>query len=204
VALVVACNGLIGLDDFERVECTGGKCDGGGIEGGGFDGGGDATPDGPVNVVDAAGTLPVSWAHFRMPNYPQDGGPDANLMSYEPTTGGVHDKVSGLVWREPIAEKGPHSFDDAKAICEAAPSGPWRLPSRIELVTLLDLTQGSPSIDKATFPSTEAIAYWTSSVVRDTSGAPTNQIWTVDFGGSPGVDQTDATGTAGVRCIKTQ
>lgn len=204
---VLACNGILGLSDFDAVECTGGVCDGGaGFDGG--DAGGDAGEGGAL--VDANGTAPVSWAHFKMPNYPQADGPDANIQTYAATTGGFVDSVSGLAWREPIpqGELGVHTYEEAKAICAAASSAAltWRLPSRIELVTLLDLTQ-SPAIDKKTFSTTEASAYWTSSEVRP-FGDGGRLRWTVNFSNgfnSPaGLGQLDESGKAGVRCIRAQ
>jgi hypothetical protein len=202
VTLVIACNALIGLNDYERVECTGGTCDGGTFDGGPDSSSSDgSTAD--VTSVDAAGAAPVSWAHFLMPNYPLDGGPDANLASYKVSPDLVLDNVTGRAWREPIpdGEKGLRTFAEAKQLCASA--GQWRLPSRIELVTLLDLSQ-SPAVDHATFPSTEGIEYWTSSEVRP-YGTNGYMRWTVQFGGTPGLDQQDETsGRAGVRCIKNQ
>ena len=75
VPAIVACNGLLGIDEYEKVACTGGFCDGG------VDAPRDATNDADRTAppVDAQGTQPVAWAKFRMPNYLEDGGPDANL-----------------------------------------------------------------------------------------------------------------------------
>jgi hypothetical protein len=99
---------------------------------------------------------------------------------------------------------GTKSFADALSTCAALPAPPgatWRLPSRIELVTLLDLTPSkSRKIDTAAFPSTEGSPYWTSSEVRpDVDGK--RAYWTVDFknGGLAQEDSVD--GRAAVRCI---
>jgi hypothetical protein len=197
--MLVACNGIIGLDDYARVECTGGRCDGG-TDGPGVDAGRDGT------VADAEGTRPVSWARFKMPNYVEPDGPDANLTSYSPAAGGFLDNVSRLVWREPIplGERGGKTWEEAQAICARATDGGgrWRLPSRIELVTLLDLTK-SPKIDP-TFSTTDATAYWTTSEVRPITAGTPRKHWTVEFGaGGLGAVNEDGE-RAAVRCIKAQ
>lgn len=201
VPAAVACNGIIGLSDYKRVECNGGEvCDGGG----GPDVLVDGSPDGDrpdVVGVDASGTSPVSWAHFKMPNYLQVGGPTENIQSYSPTDGGFLDNVSKLVWQEPIVDKGEKTWDEAQKICAGiTQGGKWRLPSRIELVTLLDLTK-SPTIDTASFLSTEGTAYWTTSEVRPIVKGAVIKHWTVEFG-TGGLGMKDENLKAAVRCIK--
>ena len=200
-SLVLACNGILGISDYTRGECSGGGvCE---------DAGDhdvvvvDASDGGPEAKVDASGTKAVRWAQFKMPNYAQDGGPGENVPDYGPVAGGFQDSVSGLVWGEPIPEKGGKSYEDALKICAAITTGgSWRLPSRIELVTLLDLGPNtSRKINVAKFASTEGMQYWTTSEVRpDVDGV--RKHWTVDFSNG-GLGQQDINeGQAGVRCIK--
>lgn len=197
--LALACNGLVGLSDYERAECSGGGvCFDAGFPDSSADvrsDARDATPD----VVETIGTPPVSWAQFKMPNYPNDAGLTDNLAKYSPAAGGFHDDVSGLTWQEPIAASGSKTWKDAQTLC---PSG-WRLPSRIELVTLLDLSKKSGAKIDAIFGSTEPQPYWTSSPVRLADGSLDGRQWTVDFNGG-GVSQTSTNLTAGVRCIKSK
>ena len=40
----------------------------------------------------------------------------------------------------------------------------WRLPSMIELISILDLDRSEPAIDATLFPSTPADAFWSSTV----------------------------------------
>lgn len=198
----IACNSLVGISDYDRGECSGGgvcsEVEGGPIPDAKTD---TSSTDAPIIVGDAEGSRPVSWAQFRMPNYPQDGGPSDNVHSYGPVTDGFKDNVSNLVWREPMTQTGPKSFSDAKTICALLPGG-WRLPSRIELVTLLDLGRSGTKIDPI-FATTEAAEYWTISEVRTVGGVTTDR-WTVDFNNG-GVGKKNLNGgTAGVRCIKDQ
>lgn len=197
LSLATACNGIVGLSDYSRGECSGGGlCFDAGMEA--FLDAGDAL----AQPLDASGTRPVAWAKFVMPNFPQDGGPGENIPTYTTSSGAVQDSVSKLVWREPI-EPGLKSYEEALKICATGAAGEaWRLPSRIELVTLLDLDPNkSPKIDTQAFPSTEPFVYWTSSEVRPDVGGE-RRHWTVDFmaGGLGQLSLRD--GRAGVRCIK--
>src|SRR5689334_3049747 len=68
---LLACAGILGLDEFTKGECAGAKCGDGGLP--------DAVaPDAGEGGVDGgdggAGTEPVSWARWPMPNYAADGG----------------------------------------------------------------------------------------------------------------------------------
>jgi hypothetical protein len=192
VAGLVACSNLVGLDDYDKVVCTGLVCDGG--TGGRRD---VQTSDAPPSDLDASGTSPVQWPRFRMPNYPQDGGPTENRASYSGDAGIIADNVSKLVWREPV-EPGLFTFEEARAKCAAITAGGrWRLPSRIELVTLLDLRR-RPSIDPM-FASTAEIAYWTSSEVRPYTE---RRRWVVTFTSTVGPETRNENERAGVRCIK--
>ena len=172
---LVACNAIIGLNDFEKGQCAGLRCDGG------------AEPDvyvpppdsGPDAQVDGGkGADPVSWARWRMPNY--DGGADAALLplSYSgPTNGEITDLVTGLVWREDVVT-GDLTYDDAVAACAAL--GAWRLPKRIELVTLLDFARPDPFRANEKF-KVKNVTVWSSSEVRPFTGGPDQKYWTVNF-----------------------
>lgn len=202
---LLACNALLGISDYDRGECSGGGVCADGGPGVFFDAKDTSTIDAPIDIVkDAAGTRPVSWAHFPMPNYVQDGGPTKPLLQFTPTGGGYIEASSNLVWREPMApaDKGQKTWDEANAICAAIPdNGKWRLPSRIELVTLLDLGRTSGAKTDPIFVSAESIEYWTLSEVRTVSGV-TSDRWTVDFN-KGGLGKKNINGdTAGVRCIK--
>jgi hypothetical protein len=188
-----ACSNIVGLDDYDKVVCTGLVCDAGTTTRR------DAqTADGP-SLLDASGSSPVQWPRFKMPNYPQDGGPTENRASYAGDAGAVVDNVSKLVWREPV-EAGVSTFQEARAKCAAITTGGrWRLPSRIELITLIDL-RGAPTIDR-TFASTESIPYWTSSEARPYPLGAERRRWIVNFAnGAPDIRNENE--RAGVRCIK--
>jgi Protein of unknown function (DUF1566) len=180
----LACNTLIGLDDFEKTDaCTGAGCaDGGKPDVVQADVAIDTKPDAPK------GADPVSWARWRMPNY-SDAGPDAsplpNPPSLDTTTESDHvtDTVTGLSWRSTLLS-GDFTADKAASACAALTgTSPYRLPKRIELVTLLDYGRepaAQPRIHPA-FAGFAPVTVWTSSEVRPFVGGPTQAYWTVDF-----------------------
>jgi hypothetical protein len=201
-----ACNDLLGISDYSRAECSGGGlCGEAGADANAED---RRVPDAGADVVlvDASGTKPVRWPNFKMPNYVQDGGPTENIATYGPTADGFVDSVSDRTWFESPVDAGiggTVTYAQAEARCAAlAPAGTWRLPGRIELVSLLDHSRGSndPKIN-VLFVSTQAIEYWTTSEVRP-DNAP-RRHWTVDFS-EGGLKQKALDGQAGVRCIKNQ
>lgn len=212
-----ACDALLGLGQYQSVACVGSDCppdaaadtradvdidqDAGSMSD-------DAPPDtSPMPPPDApydGPSLHELWAHWPMPNPDASVGGDSsaplpNPMSYEagaPGTSTVRDAVTHLVW-ETTGSAAPMSFDDAATHCAGIG---MRLPTRIELVSIIDFTQ-QPTIDSATFPGTSPSRYWTESVVAHDAGAPDAAIpyWTIDF--SDGLVHDDPTTQAYVRCV---
>jgi len=201
--LVLACNAIIGISDYKRGECNGGGICGDGGEP--FDGSAaDARTDGGPEVkADASGTQPVSWAAWPMPNYDAGTPIDNAPMAYDEVANqGWMDRITKLVWRHPMPQGSENvTYARALEIC----ASPWRLPSRIELVTLLDLSQPGAKIDpvfKTPEPGTPQGAHWTFSEVRPFGGDAGRAHWVVDFaeGGLAKRDETG--GLAAVRCVK--
>lgn len=121
--------------------------------------------------------------------------------------GTVTDTKTGLVWQQTAStSKYPwtsSSATTASAYCAALSlngTKPWRVPSLKELMTIVDLTQKSPAIDGAAFPSTPADFFWSATPTLGFSG----QIyWTVQFdtGISDGTTVA-AVNPAYVRCVR--
>jgi hypothetical protein len=140
------------------------------------------------------------WARWPMPNVRLAGLP--NPHSYDTQTPGVVvDRVTGLIWQRNLPEKF-YTFGAAQRQCdglELAGHRDWRLPSRIELVSLLDTTRIQPSIDMTAFPSTPIDWFWTSSLAADNPSA----AWYVYFYfGYPKTD--DMTNSFSVRCVRSE
>jgi hypothetical protein len=209
-AVLPACNALVGLDAFDKVACAR-DCDGGSADAAdvfvpdapddAYDGG-DADAPVDTGVPIPEGASPTSWARWPMPSPPDAGGLLGTEFSYAKNAdNSVTDLRTNLVWGLVVGAAQSASFDQALKYCaEYAPDAgaTWRLPSRIELVSLIDYTRSGPAIDTATFP-VPAGWYWTSSVVRP----PTlpYRFWAVDFATGAVSDDPPA-GARNILCVK--
>jgi hypothetical protein len=157
--------------------------------------------DGPIDGP----PLTLLWAQWPMPNPDAataptiDGSPPLpNPMAYDSgaDAGTTVDLVTGLTWTRQTFQAS--SFGAAVAACAQQGTG-WHVPTRIQLVSLIDFTQplGNPTIDPVAFPSTPAVPFWSSSQVPVDAATPL--YWVVDFGTGL-VRQT--TSASNVRCVK--
>lgn len=214
VPAVTACQLVLGLDDYTT--------DGGAVNPGdaGLESDTSATD---ANVVPEVFAQQVDWAAWRMPNPAFDSGTDAQYNfgkvalafteiseAGSDATLGVYtdtylgeDAGTGIYWIFTPALSGTTTVIAAETLC-AARGG--RLPSRIELVTLLDFT----SLTERRMPGTSAFLssarYWTSSPVRPYASDAGVRYWTVSFDPSnstPVAPYQDGTNTAAeVVCVK--
>jgi hypothetical protein len=146
----------------------------------------DATPEAapPPDVSVDAPSLVTLWAQWPMPNPDAAIAPDSgtllpNQMAYDlgPDGGSTtaYDTVTKLTWL-----RAPESVTSyAEAVNYCVPKG-FAVPTRIQLVSLIDFTQGSVTINPSAFSQVMGVATCTSSVVI-TDGAPTANYWTVNF-----------------------
>jgi hypothetical protein len=142
-----------------------------------------------------------------------------NKASYTPNPDGtVTDNVTGLVWEGTVsATSGPRpmgsvadcstNFSQAAAAAYCAGKGStWRLPTRIELISLVDYTIGQlgPAINASVFPGTPAVGFWSSTPsMRYTPG----EAWFFDFETVeaytyPVGPEGTRTGNFRVRCVR--
>jgi hypothetical protein len=143
---------------------------------------------------------PERWA-WPMPNSPSRGLP--NERSYDLSSDEVVvDLVTGLAWQRRVDERDYHSWAEAEQVCSALELGgydDWRLPTRLELVSLLALDFLDPSIDGNAFPDTPSDWFWTSTESADSD----TDAWTVYFYfGYPGVEAKDS--PFSVRCVRAE
>jgi hypothetical protein len=137
----------------------------------------------------------IGQSGFVMPNPASTGLP--NPASY--TTNGdgtVTDNVTGLIWRGTV-DPGSYTPTQAATYC-ANLGGGWRLPTRVELVSLVDFTIASPgpTINQTYFPNTPGAAFGTSSAYGASGGA-----WLVAF--DSGLTSADFVPNAyKVRCVR--
>jgi hypothetical protein len=203
-ASVVACSDLLGLGNY--AECAD-ACDAGAdvFESGDSGETGTGTLDAPASVdamtfdamtFDAgeAGAIDAAlyWAHWPMPN-PQevadaDGLP--NGSKYVVNAGVVVDQVTRLRWQTAV-QPGIANLGDAMSYCATQFGPTWRVPTRIELVSLVDFARYDPAIDPAF-------------IVNDAGALIANRFWTasgtwvVDFVTG---EVTNAGGAQLVRCV---
>lgn len=139
--------------------------------------------------------LTRGYAHFVISNVEGSGLP--NEAVYETTDELVRDVVTGLVWeRRGRAE--PTSWAEAKAHCAALELGgrdDFRLPGRIELVTILDF--GELPVAASVFEDTAPDYHWTSSPASFVEGS----AYSVYFGAGETTIASASPGSAVFRCV---
>jgi hypothetical protein len=85
--------------------------------------------------------------------------------------------VSHLEWSHTLLDGEPVTLSEAEEAVAKLGEG-WRLPTRQELESLLDLSRHDPAIDTSKYPDTKSCAYWTSTPV---AGYEDAARWAVYF-----------------------
>jgi hypothetical protein len=116
------------------------------------------------------------WAQWPVANSAADvarGAPRPTSYSWA-NDGTVKDNVTGLIW---TVDTAPEALpENAAETCKALQDG-WRLPTLIELLSIVDYGRSKPSIDASAFPGTLSNFYCTSTKMDDVS----NAYFGVDF-----------------------
>ncbi|WP_437594167.1 DUF1566 domain-containing protein [Sorangium sp. So ce1000] len=177
-------NGSVGATGGGGSEPVGGggsePMGGGGGAGGGTGGGPPPVPvtwpDSPTTRCSDGTTVLQVCPEPSAPFFGQDGNYDIAVPFYTEADGAVKDSVTGLTW-EKVAENGMFTLVGAQQHCEALGAqgvgglSDWRLPTRRELVSILDFghTTAFPDIF---FTSTQGSFYWSATdVAADSSFA---------------------------------
>lgn len=128
--------------------------------------------------------------------------------------GTTTDNVTGLMWQSSDDGTQYNWYEasgtadnlwnpDGADICGNLTTGgynDWRLPSMMELVTILDLGTVSPSINTSYFPGTLANGYWSSDIARGVGLNPLAVLY-VDFDGGT-TDFRGGPDRFSVRCVR--
>jgi formylglycine-generating enzyme required for sulfatase activity len=136
------------------------------------------------------------WAEWPIP---ADIGPTNYTDNHDGT---VTDTTTGLMWQQGTAPSAM-SWTDAKAYCastlKAGGHSDWRLPTKIELQSLVDYGTAAPTIN-AVFQGTQPDNYWTA--VPLTTNTP--YAWYVSFGNgnTGGGLMNDPSVVFDVRCVR--
>jgi formylglycine-generating enzyme required for sulfatase activity len=122
-----------------------------------------------------------------------------NLASHTANGDGtVTDRITSLMWQQ-TPPTATHLWNDAVDYCaklSLAGLDDWRLPTSIELVSIVDYGQRSPSINGTYFPSTPKGFFWSSTQ----KVGSTNYPLAVNF--IDGNVNTNDTDTGYVRCVR--
>jgi hypothetical protein len=144
-------------------------------------------------------TQDLSWAQWPIPNPRSIGSPSPQSYHLE-SNDLVTDQVTQLQWQGSIDSR-MFALDEAVKYCQSVtiPGGAFRLPTRIELLTLVDYTVPTPSIDSEAFPETPATYFWSGS----TFAGDDKSVWIVNFGPGLGyVSASEPTSHYRVRCVR--
>lgn len=151
----------------------------------------------PLPVCDESNPLCATegYAHFTISNIEGSGLP--NEVRYEVSTEVIQDLVTELIWDAgPSSE--PMGWEDAKAYCAALERGgrrDFRLPGRIELVTVLDF--GEIPVVASVFSDVAADYHFTSSAAPIGEGS----AYSVYFGAGETTIAGANPGRARARCV---
>jgi hypothetical protein len=180
---LAACRQVLGLDGEKSTLDDGGGADGEASEGASGDvpnGDGATSADGASNAdgaksdamskgdggaLDAAkggdATQVISdWARWPMP------ATSPGAANYTLTTDTALDHTTNLMWQRDFSAR--ILYSDAAAYCTSIANGgfnDWRVPTWIELVSIIDYGRTAPAIDPTAFPGVPSDWFWSSSVV---------------------------------------
>lgn len=119
------------------------------------------------------------------------------MNRYTITDSTVLDTSTGLTWQRKVP---PGRYSHAEAIAYAKALRldykRWRLPTRRELDSILDLSRCNPAIDEEAFPDTPPDWFWSSTLLAGGSSA-----WYVNFG-LGFVGDSVVTRANRVRCVR--
>ncbi|HYO95067.1 MAG TPA: DUF1566 domain-containing protein [Polyangiaceae bacterium] len=151
---------------------------------------------GASTTDDGGGAPDGGWS---MPNARGSGLPAEQSFAVRSVAGEelVDDQVTGLTWQRNVSANG-FSWRAAKDYCETLSYGgssEWALPTRLELVSLLDNSRITPAIDLQAFPNTVPEWFWSSTPF---AGDPA-RAWHVYF--YPGAPDVEDISSALARCV---
>ncbi len=133
----------------------------------------------PPCVPASCGTR--SWACWPMPNAPVTPLPHPAKYTVMADENVIRDDVTCLLWQSLAPTTTAYTWANAQAFCTQTKyfgGVGWRLPTRIELISIVDYSRKSPSIVVSVFPSTQlSPPYW----VWSPFGALPNNSYTISF-----------------------
>jgi hypothetical protein len=121
------------------------------------------------------------------------------------TPGVVIDKTTQLMWQRDLQRCSPSNltctWDEAVTYCsdlKLAGHEDWRVPTPIELLSIMDVEISNPALDATLFPETPGVGFWSASRAHDN---PDTEAWYVN-GYHASVDTTPMTRPNRARCVR--
>jgi Protein of unknown function (DUF1566) len=185
-----ACVQIVGIGDPKPIEDKG--------ESSSASSSGSGSGSGSGSSGSMGGNPDSPWIGWRMPNPATAGLPNPAQYSVDAANQIVFDKITGLFWQQ-TTDAQTHTWDEAEAYCNNLTQGgfdDWRIPWRVELVSIVDFTRMSPAIDPV-FTDTSNAEFWSASIYPDNTG----YAWGVHFdhGDTHTYDRSTA---LRVRCVR--
>jgi hypothetical protein len=119
---------------------------------------------------------------------------------YTTTSDTVLDTRTDLVWQRAVDATTRSQADAATYCADLTLDGDsdFRLPTRAELLSIVDRSRYNPSIDTAAFPDTPAEIFWSSTPFAGDSG----QAWIVNFHGGYTNPHAAVASAFHARCVR--
>jgi Protein of unknown function (DUF1566) len=146
--------------------------------------GGDASVAGSAGFGGNAGsscsedTPPNAWPSWPMPDPTSQG--SATSQHYTESGPDVAiDDVTQLSWQRQLSGS-TYTWEEARQYCDCLTLGAhddWHMPSRIELLSIVDFTRQDPALDASAFPDTPFEWFWSASPVAGSD----SDVWYVAF-----------------------
>lgn len=119
----------------------------------------------------------------------------------------VHDRRTNLLWQR-TDDKELRTLTQAESFCADARFGHvdgWRVPSVMELQTLVDVREADPALDPVAFKDEPVQSYWTATPSAanpvQVGGQEVTMQWRVNFKEGTAIP-VSTVGTMFVRCVR--
>ncbi|MBI5749112.1 MAG: DUF1566 domain-containing protein [Nitrospinae bacterium] len=170
----------------------------------------ETTTTGTTTTTTGTTTTTSAWTMLKLPDtgqttsYTTTFGEDHDYTINPPSytdngNGTITDNVTGLIWQKED-DNTPRTWSDAGTYCDNLTLGgqsDWRLPSKKELISIVNYGTYNHAINTTYFPNTNSSYYWSSTTVANYS----SDAWSVNF--SYGyVDGYGKSSSYYVRCIR--
>lgn len=143
----------------------------------------------------AGGALDREWAAGPLP----PASPPPGTYALKAKT--VCDRTTLLEWERVVGAE-LRTWSEARDYCDSLlleGASDWRLPTRIELLSIVDFARKDPAIDPVAFPATPAELFWSSTLMFGVFNDPNAYLVAFDRGHSAPFTKQES---IYVRCVR--